>query len=147
MWCPECQTSIAQVELKDKEKESKFVYIRFETDINKDIVIATTRPELMPACVGIHVHPEDKRYKDFIGRKAKLPLFNRWVKIYANEDVDINFGSGAVYHCTFGDMDDVEWCNKLGIKAIEIINKDGRLNEKAGKYIRSENKRSKKRDY
>jgi valyl-tRNA synthetase len=134
MWCPECQTAIAQVEMKDKETESKFVYMKFDTSIGKPITIATTRPELMPACVMVHVHPKDKRYKEFIGAKAKIPFFKREVDIMANEDVDMEFGSGAVYHCTFGDMDDVKWLEELNIPAIEIMNKDGTLNEKAGKY-------------
>jgi valyl-tRNA synthetase len=134
MWCPECQTSIAQVELEDKQKHSKFVYMKFDTSIGKKIIIATTRPELMAACVAIHVHPKDKRYKEFIGAKAKLPIFEREVEIYANEDVDMEFGSGVVYHCTFGDMDDVEWVERFKIEPIEIMNKDGTLNEKAGKY-------------
>jgi valyl-tRNA synthetase len=134
MWCPECQTSIAQVELNDVTKNSNFVYIKFETSIGKTITIATTRPELMPACVAIHVHPEDKRYKEFIGAKAKLPIFDREVEIYANEAADMEFGSGAVYHCTFGDMDDVEWIEEMDIEPIEVMNKDGTFNEKAGKY-------------
>ncbi len=133
-WCPECQTAIAQVELKDTTQKSKFVYVKFDTEIGKPIVIATTRPELMAACVGIFVHPNDKRYKKFVGKKAKLPFYNREIEIKTNEDVLRDFGSGAVYHCTFGDMDDVEWIEKEGIKPIEIINKDGRLNKKAGKY-------------
>ena len=133
-WCPECQTAIAQVEMNDKEKESKFVYMKFDTSIGEKITIATTRPELMPACVMMHVHPKDKRYKKFIGAKAKIPFFNREVDIQANEDVDMEFGSGAVYHCTFGDMDDVKWLEEFNIPAIEIMNKDGTLNEKAGKY-------------
>ena len=144
MWCPECQTAIAQVELKDKEKESQFVYIKFDTSINKPIVIATTRPELMPACIAIHVHPKDKKYKEFINQKAKIPFFNREVKIYANEDVDPDFGSGAVYHCTFGDMDDAEWIEKFKIQPIEIMDKDGTLNEKAGKYQGLNSKQARK---
>ena len=134
MWCPECQTAIAQVEMKDKEKKSKFIYMKFDTTIGEKITIATTRPELMPACVMLHVHPKDKRYKKFIGAKAKIPFFNREVDIMTNEDVDMEFGSGAVYHCTFGDMDDVKWLEEFNIPAIEIMNKDGSLNEKAGKY-------------
>jgi len=134
MWCPECQTSIAQAEMKDKKMKTNFVYIKLNTSIGKKITIATTRPELMPACVAIHVHPKDKRYKEFIGKKAKLPIFNREVKIYANDSVDMEFGSGAVYHCTFGDMDDVEWIKGMNLDPIEIMNKDGTFNEKAGKY-------------
>ncbi|MBI5347369.1 MAG: valine--tRNA ligase [Candidatus Aenigmarchaeota archaeon] len=134
MWCPECQTAIAQVEMKDKEKHSQFVYIKFDTSLGETITIATTRPELMPACVAVHVHPDDKRYKKFIGAKATIPFFGRDVKIYANKDADMSFGSGAVYHCTFGDMEDAKWIEEFGIEPVEIMNKDGTLNEKAGKY-------------
>lgn len=134
LWCPECQTAIAQVEMEDKEQESQFVYIKFDTSIGKPITFATTRPELLPACVAIHVHPDDKRYKKFIGAKAKVPFSDREVEIYANKDADPEFGSGAVYHCTFGDMDDVEWIKEFNIEPIEILNPDGTLNEKAGQF-------------
>jgi valyl-tRNA synthetase len=134
MWCPECQTAIAQYELKDKEGNADFVHIKFDTSIGEPITIATTRPELMPACVAIHVNPGDKRYSRFIGKKAKLPIFNREVGIYANKDADPDFGTGAVYHCTFGDMEDVKWIDEMKIPPIEIMNKDGTLNDHAGKY-------------
>ena len=134
VWCPECQTAIAQVEMKDSERDSNFVYMKFDTSLGEAITIATTRPELLPACVAIHVHPDDKRYKKFIGAKAKIPFSGREVKINANKDVDMEFGSGVVYHCTYGDMDDVKWIEEFKIEPIEIMNKDGTLNEKAGKF-------------
>ncbi|MFH8107469.1 MAG: valine--tRNA ligase [Candidatus Aenigmatarchaeota archaeon] len=136
IWCPKCKTAIAQVEMKDEEVESELVYIKFETTINEDIIIATTRPELLGACVAIYVNPDDERYKKFLEKKAKakLPIYNRYVDIIANEDVDMSFGSGVVYHCTFGDAKDVEWTQRFNTKIIEIINKDGKLNENAGKY-------------
>ncbi|MBI2108107.1 valine--tRNA ligase [Candidatus Woesearchaeota archaeon] len=134
MWCPECQTAIAQVELKDKEKDSQLVYMKFDTSIGEQVVIATTRPELLPACVAIHVHPDDKRHRKFIGAMAKIPFSDRQVKIMANKDVAMDFGSGVVYHCTFGDMDDVKWIEEFSIEPIEIMNKNGTLNEKAGRF-------------
>ncbi len=134
VWCPECQTAIAQVEMKDSERESQLVYMKFDTNLKEQITIATTRPELLPACVAIHVHPDDKRYKKFIGAKARIPFSSREVKIEANKDVDMEFGSGIVYHCTFGDMDDVKWMEEFNVEPIEILNKDGTLNEKAGKF-------------
>ncbi|MBI2076588.1 MAG: valine--tRNA ligase [Candidatus Aenigmarchaeota archaeon] len=134
MWCPECRTAIAQVEMKDKEKQSKLVYIKFDTSIGEKIIIATTRPEMMAACVAVYVNPADARYKKFIGGKAKIPFFNREAPIHPNPTVDINFGTGAVYHCTFGDMTDAEWVDTFKTDVIEILNKDGTLNEKAGKY-------------
>src|SRR3989344_7525277 len=134
VWCPECQTAIAQVEMKDSERESKLVYMKFDTNAGKQITIATTRPELLPACVAIHIHPDDKRFNKLIGKKAKIPFSQREVQITANKDVDMEFGSGIVYHCTFGDMDDVKWLEESKIEPIEIMNKDGTLNEKAGKF-------------
>jgi len=134
VWCPECQTAIAQVEMKDSERESNMVYMKFDTNKNKQITIATTRPELLPACVAIHIHPDDKRFNKLIGAKAKIPFSNREVKITANKDVDMEFGSGIVYHCTFGDMDDVKWMEEFNIKPIEIMNKNGTLNEEAGRF-------------
>ena len=134
VWCPECQTAIAQVEMKDSERESNLIYMKFDTSLGKQITIATTRPELLPACVAIHIHPKDKRYNKLIGKKAKIPFSNREVAITANKDVDMEFGSGIVYHCTFGDMDDVKWMEEFNIKPIEIMNKNGTLNEKAGRF-------------
>ncbi|MBS3131346.1 valine--tRNA ligase [Candidatus Woesearchaeota archaeon] len=134
IWCPECQTAIAQVEMRDKEQESQFVYMEFDTTIGERIPIATTRPELLPACVAVHVHPDDKRYKRFIGAKAKIPFSKREVEIVANKDADMEFGSGVVYHCTYGDMNDVEWIERFKIEPIEILNKNGTLNEKAGQF-------------
>ncbi len=138
MWCPECQTAIAQVEMKDNPKKSKIVYMKFDTSLGgqmtKQITIATTRPELLPACIAIYVHPDDKRFKKFIGAKAKIPFSNREVNIMVNNDVDMEFGSGVVYHCTFGDMNDVKWVEEYKLEPIEILNKDGTLNDKAGRF-------------
>lgn len=136
IWCPKCKTAIAQVEMKDEEIETELVYIKLETTINEDIIIATTRPELLGACVAIYVNPNDERYKKFLNKKAKakLPIYNREVDILANEDVNVEFGSGVVYHCTFGDAKDVEWTQRFNTNIIEIIGKDGKLNENAGKY-------------
>lgn len=134
VWCPECQTAIAQVEMKDSERDSRMVYMKFDTSRDEQIIIATTRPELLPACVAIHIHPDDKRHKHLIGAKAKIPFSDREVTITANKDVDMEFGSGIVYHCTYGDMDDVKWLEELKIEPIEVLNKDGILNEKAGRF-------------
>ena len=134
VWCPECQTAIAQVEMKDSERDSKMVYMKFDTSLNEQIAIATTRPELLPSCVSILINPEDNKHKKFIGARAKIPFSDREVKILASKDVDMEFGSGIVYHCTYGDMDDVKWTEEHKIEPIEILNKDGTLNEKAGRF-------------
>ena len=98
------------------------------------ITIATTRPELLPACVGIFVHPNDKRYKNLIGKNAIVPLFDLKVPIMEDEKVDMEFGTGIVMICTFGDTTDIEWWKKHKLPLRICITEDGKLNEKAGKY-------------
>ncbi|MBI4052437.1 MAG: valine--tRNA ligase [Candidatus Diapherotrites archaeon] len=134
MWCPKCETSIAQAELEDMEKDSRFVHIRFDVEGGKSIVIATTRPELLPACVAFFVHPDDKRYASFVGRKVKIPFSDRTVLVHASDKAKQDVGTGAVYCCTFGDLTDVEWVMEFGLPIIEIIGKNGVLNDKAGRF-------------
>ena len=133
LWCPRCETALAKAEVGHIEKEGKLYYIDLSVDSDK-ITIATTRPEMMPACVAVFVHPEDDRYNKFIGRGATLPIFNRKIPIIADEDVDMEFGTGAVYLCTFGDEQDIEWQKRYNLPVIELIDREGRLTEKAGKY-------------
>ncbi|MBI4044569.1 MAG: valine--tRNA ligase, partial [Candidatus Diapherotrites archaeon] len=132
MWCPRCETAIAQAELEDEEKNSKLFFASLDIEGGGQVVIATTRPEMMPACVGVHVNPADKRYKGLIGKNVALPFSGRKVPVIANPDVKIDFGTGAVYHCTFGGQQDVEWALAYQTPVIEIIDRNGRLNEKAG---------------
>ena len=133
IWCPECQTGIAQVELKDKELDSTFNDIVFKVD-NKNLVISTTRPELLPACVAVFYNPKDSRYAKLKGKKAKVPLFNFEVPILSDERADPEKGTGIVMCCTFGDQTDMEWqkAHKLPIK--EAIGKDGRMTDISYKY-------------
>jgi len=126
-WCVDCQTSIAQAELEDKEIGSLFSTLKFEAD-NKDLLIATTRPELLPACVGVFVNPKDKRYFNLIGKKAKVPLFNFEVPIVADESVDIEKGTGVLMICSYGDRFDVEAINRHKLNPRVILNEDGTLN-------------------
>ncbi len=133
VFCPRCQTTIALAEIEYVKGKTKLNYIRFG-DGEDSVVIATTRPELIPACVAIAVHPEDERYGHLIGKKVKVPITNHEVEIIADEDVDPEFGTGIVMICTFGDKQDVKWWKKHNLPLRAILNKDGRLNELAGKY-------------
>jgi len=99
-----------------------------------NITIATTRPEMLPACVAIFVHPDDERYKKFVYKNAKLPIFKREVPILTNKEVDMEFGSGVVYLCTYGDESDIKWQKKFKLPSINILTEDGKLNENAGKF-------------
>ena len=127
LWCPECQTSIAQAELEDKELLSLFSTLRFKVD-NKDLLIATTRPELLGACVAVFVNPLDKRYKDLIGKKAKVPLFDYDVPIIADESAQIDKGTGVLMICSYGDKYDAEAINRHKLLPKIILDKDGTLN-------------------
>ena len=134
IWCPECHTAIAQVELEDKEQDSTFNDIKFTLESGKEIIIATTRPELLPACVAIFVHPEDTKNKHLLGEKAITPLFQHKIPILADKRVDKEKGTGIVMCCTFGDQTDIEWylAHKLQLKM--AITRDGKMTELAGKY-------------
>lgn len=133
MWCTKCGTTLAKAEVGYKEKAG--VLYNIKIPVEKDhITISTTRPEMLPACVAIFVNPKDKRYDKFVNKKARLPIVNREVPILANEEVDIEFGTGVVYLCTYGDESDIKWQKKFNLPAINIIAEDGRLNENAGKY-------------
>ncbi|MFH1359120.1 MAG: valine--tRNA ligase [archaeon] len=134
LWCPECQTAIAQAELEDKEQGSLFSTLKFKAN-NKDFLIATTRPELLPACVAVFVNPKDKRYKDLIGKKATIPLFNYEVPILEDKSADIDKGTGVLMVCSYGDRFDVDAINRHKLKPKLVLNQDGTLNEEKYKGL------------
>ena len=135
-WCCKCRTSVATAELEDKELPSIFNYLNFRlADGSGTIPIATTRPEFLPACVAIFVNPEDERYKNLIGKKVKVPLFEEnEVTIYADSKVGIDKGTGIVMCCTFGDQTDVEWWKEYKLELKQAIDDGGKMTEIAGKY-------------
>jgi valyl-tRNA synthetase len=128
--CPRCQTTIALAEIEYKSGRTKLSYIKFDDDV----VIATTRPELIPACVAIAVHPDDDRYRDIVGKEVVIPTTEYRARIIEDEEVDPEFGTGMVMICTFGDRQDVRWWKKHNLELRIILDKNGRLNDKAGKY-------------
>lgn len=125
-WCTECQTSIAQAELETKDTESSFHYLTFETK-GSPLIIATTRPELLYGCVSIFVNPEDERYRQLIGQKAKVPLYDFWIPVLADEQAEKEKGTGAVMCATFGDSTDVEWYQKHKLPFKKVITENGRI--------------------
>lgn len=127
LWCPCCQTSIAQAELENKDVKSYFNYINFSVN-NKDLEIATTRPEFLGGCVAIFVNPNDERYKDLIGKTATVPLYNNQVPIIADEKVAIDKGTGVVMCCTFGDKIDMEWQKEYNLPIKKVMQADGTIN-------------------
>jgi valyl-tRNA synthetase len=134
-WCPRCETAIAFAEVDYKKNETFLNYLEFPSNNDESCVpIATTRPELLAACVAVVVHPDDERYQHLTGQKVKVPLFNREVEIITDEEVDPEFGTGAVMICTFGDKTDVMWVNRYNLDIIEAINEQGIMQDVCGKY-------------
>ncbi len=134
IWCPYHQTALAQAEVEDMDRSTKLNYIKFELEDGKKIEIATTRPEFLPACVGIFVNPKDKRHKALVGKKAVVPLFGQKVKIMKDKAVDKDFGTGIVMICTFGDKTDIDWWRKHKLDLRICLTEDGKMNDKCGKY-------------
>ncbi|MDP3881711.1 MAG: valine--tRNA ligase [Nanoarchaeota archaeon] len=133
MWCPECKTGVAQVEVEDNEISSTFNDIIFKVG-KEDLVIATTRPELLPACVAIFYNPKDSRYKKYLGKKAKVPLFDFEVPIMEDPRADPEKGTGIVMCCTFGDQTDMEWQKAHNLPIKMALTETGEMTELAGKY-------------
>ena len=127
IWCPDCQTAIAQAELEDRQESSRFVTIKFSVN-GRDLLISTTRPELIPACVAIFVNPKDERYKWTKGKKAKVPLFDFEVPIMPDEFADMKKGTGAMMICSYGDKYDVEAITRHKLTPKIILNQNGTLN-------------------
>jgi valyl-tRNA synthetase len=134
IWCSHHQTALAQAEVEDLKRKTKLNHIYFDLEDGGKIEIATTRPEFLAACVGIFVHPDDKRYKSLVGKNVIVPIYNKKVKVMTDDTVDMTFGSAIMMVCSWGDTSDIEKWKKYKLDLVLIINKDGTLNEKTGKY-------------
>lgn len=128
LWCTTCQTSIAQAELESKELSGTFHYITFMVE-EKEVVVATTRPELLYGCVCLFVHPEDERYKSLAGKMAKVPLYDFLIPILSDGEVSKEKGTGVVMCATFGDVTDVSWYEIYKLPFKKVIKSDGRIYE------------------
>jgi len=132
-WCPRCETAIADAEVEHETKKGKIYIIPFFTG-DGEVLIATTRPVYLPACVALGVHPEDERYRHLIGGKARVPVFGQEVPIIANDEVDPEFGTGAMMICTYGDKADVVAVARFNLPVVRLIDGKGTLLDVADKY-------------
>jgi len=134
-WCPRCMTALADAEVEYAHNITKLNYVRFLIEGEEEFAtIATTRPELLPACQIVAVHPEDEKNRHLIGKTLITPIFEKRVKVIADEGVDPEYGTGIVMICTIGDKDDLEWVHKYNLPIEMAINQEGRMLENAGKY-------------
>lgn len=129
LWDPIDQTALAQADIEDHEKTTFMNDIIFTTDDNKEIIIATTRPELLPACVAVFFHPEDARYNKMQNQFAISPLFNVRIPLLPDDMVDPEKGTGLVMCCTFGDQTDILWWRKHKLPTKIIFTKWGTISD------------------
>ena len=134
LWCCKCQTSFAQAEIDAVKKGTIFNYLNFKSEGGEDIPIATTRPELLPGCVAMFIHPENEKYNHLIGQNAIVPIFGHSVKIIADEKADPEKGTGVVMSCTYGDVTDIDWWREHNLDTRICFTVDGKMNDKAGQF-------------
>jgi len=134
-WCPRCKTVLSDEEVEHKEHQSKLYYVKYPVkDSDEYIVVATTRPETMLGDTAVAVHPEDERYKDFVGKTLILPLVGREIPVVADKYVDPKFGTGAVKVTPAHDPNDYLIAQRHNLPMVEIFDDNARINENGGKY-------------
>ena len=128
LWDIDFRTAVAQAELEDRERPGAYHQLAFHRVAGgDDLLIDTTRPELLPACVAVVAHPDDERYQALFGTTVRTPLFGAEVPVVAHELAQPDKGTGAAMICTFGDVTDVVWWRELGLPVRAIVGRDGRL--------------------
>ncbi|MGC5628726.1 valine--tRNA ligase [Georgenia sp. Z1344] len=127
LWDVTFQTAVAQAELEARDYPGHYHKLAFHTDEGADVVIETTRPELLPACVALVAHPDDERYRFLFGRTVRTPLFDVEVPVLAHPTAEADKGTGIAMVCTFGDLTDVIWWRELDLATRAVVGRDGRL--------------------
>lgn len=134
-YCIDCRTTIADADIEYKELPSQLIYFKFKTkETGEDLIIASTRPELICSCQAIIFNPKDERYKHLEGRHAITPIFNRETPIISHPAASPEFGTGILMICSYGDYEDVRLFRELKLKEIIAIDTNGRMTDTAGKY-------------
>jgi valyl-tRNA synthetase len=127
LWDVGFHTAVAQAELEDRERPGAYHRLRFHGPGGRHVLIDTTRPELLPACVALVCHPSDERYADLVGQNVRTPIFDVEVPVHAHPLADPDKGTGIAMVCTFGDLTDVTWWRELQLATRVVIGRDGRL--------------------
>jgi valyl-tRNA synthetase len=128
-WCKRCKSSLSDLEVEYKKEKGNLWYVKYplKEEVGKYIVVATTRPETILGDVAVAVNPKDKRYKEFVGRTAILPLVNREIPIIADQRVEIEFGTGAVKVTPAHDFLDYEISLSHKLPMVQVINEEGKM--------------------
>ncbi|WP_298976234.1 valine--tRNA ligase [uncultured Thermosynechococcus sp.] len=134
-WCPASQSAVSDLEVENREVQGHLWYFRYPlADGSGYLEVATTRPETMLGDTGVAVHPEDDRYRHFIGKTVRLPLVNREIPVIGDPLVDPTFGTGCVKVTPAHDPNDFLMGQRHHLPMINLMNKDGTLNENAGEF-------------
>jgi valyl-tRNA synthetase len=134
-WCPATQSAVSDLEVENREVNGHLWHFRYPlTDGSGFVEVATTRPETMLGDTAVAVNPNDDRYKAFVGKTLTLPIMQRQIPIIADEYVDSTFGTGCVKVTPAHDLNDFEMGKRHNLPFINIMNKDGSLNENAGAF-------------
>ncbi|GIF99732.1 valine--tRNA ligase [Catellatospora citrea] len=138
LWDTTFRTAVAQAELEDRDRPGAYHRLVFHPDAagaapitvatqSQPVVVATTRPELLPACVALVAHPDDERYRPLFGGTVRTPLFGARVPVLAHRLADPAKGTGIAMVCTFGDTTDVIWWRELDLPTRPVLGFDGRF--------------------
>ncbi len=127
LWDVDFRTAVAQAELEDRDRAGTYHQLVFHGPDGSDLLIDTTRPELLPACVALVAHPDDSRFSGLIGSTARTPLFGVEVPVVTHHLAQPDKGTGMAMICTFGDVTDVLWWRELGLPTRSVVGRDGRL--------------------
>ena len=132
-------TTIADAEVERLQRKTKLIDIRWTTEDGLDVIISTTRPELICACGIVVVHPDDERYQHLVGKQIVLPAEtngrSKSVEITTHPSVKSDFGSGVLMVCSFGDQNDVAVFRELGLSPFQAIDLDGNMTDISGPYV------------
>ncbi|HLV54555.1 MAG TPA: valine--tRNA ligase [Actinotalea caeni] len=142
LWDVTFQTAVAQAELEARDYPGHFHELAFHKPDGGHVVIETTRPELLPACVALIAHPDDERYQPLFGTTVTTPVFGVEVPVLAHPDAEMDKGSGIAMCCTFGDLTDVTWWRELDLPTRSVVGRDGRLLAETPEWITSETGRT-----
>ena len=127
LWDTTFHTAVAQAELEERDRPGAYHTLAFHTPEGGDIHVATTRPELVAACVALVAHPDDARYQPLFDSTAITPVFGVEVPVRAHRLADPDKGTGIAMICTFGDTTDVTWWRELDLPVRAIVNREGRI--------------------
>jgi len=134
-WCPQCLTALSDLEVVHQERQGNLWHIRYPlADGSGHIVVATTRPETMLGDTAVAVHPQDERYREWVGKTVRLPLMNREIPIIADAAVDREFGTGAVKITPAHDPNDFEMGRRHNVPEIDVMTDDAKMSAAAGGY-------------